>query len=75
MSKTKPFGSNRCPNCGEYGSHFVPPSLGEPVYICKENKDWKSQQRCLFDHQHYIDMGMTYCPHCLDKFERENDPS
>ena len=26
---------------------------------------------CPFDHQHYIDMGMTYCPHCLDKFGRE----
>ena len=37
MSKTRPFGSNRCPNCGEYGSHFAPPSLGEEgFFICKK---------------------------------------
>ena len=27
---------HRCPNCGEAGPHFVPPSLGDPgFYICK----------------------------------------
>lgn len=39
MSKTRPYGSNRCPNCGEYGPHFVPPSLGEPgMFICKKKE-------------------------------------
>ena len=28
-----------CPNCGEKGPHFVPPSLGEPgFFICKKPK-------------------------------------
>ena len=37
MSKTKPFGANRCPNCGEYGSHFCGPSFGEPgFFICEQ---------------------------------------
>ena len=26
-----------CPNCGEKGPHFVPPSLGDPgMFVCKE---------------------------------------
>lgn len=26
----------RCPNCGEQGPHFVPPSIGEKgFFICK----------------------------------------
>jgi len=28
------------------------------------------EMECPYDHQHYKDMGMTYCPHCLDKFGR-----
>lgn len=37
MSKTKPFGANRCPNCGEYAAHFVPPSFGDPgFFICEK---------------------------------------
>ncbi len=37
MSKTKPFGADRCPNCGEYGQHFAGPSFGEPgFFICKK---------------------------------------
>ena len=37
MSKTKMFGGNRCPNCGEYGLHFVPPSCGEEgFFLCEK---------------------------------------
>ena len=44
MSKTKPFGAGRCPNCEEYGAHFVPPSLGEEgFFICK--KKVKSERK------------------------------
>lgn len=40
MSKTRPYGADRCPNCGEYGAHFVPPSLGEPgFFICKKKAE------------------------------------
>lgn len=41
-----PNGKNRrpCPNCGEPGPHFVPPSLGDPgQYICASKRnaqDW-----------------------------------
>jgi hypothetical protein len=46
MSRTKPFGADRCPNCGEYGAHFAPPSLGEEgFFICKENPGWKAKLR------------------------------
>lgn len=46
MSKTKPFGANRCSNCGEYGSHFAPPSCGEPgFFICKEKPNWREELR------------------------------
>jgi len=39
MSKTKLFGGNRCLNCGEYGSHFVPPSFGDPgFFICEKSE-------------------------------------
>ena len=25
-----------CPNCGKFGSHFVPPCVGDPgFFICK----------------------------------------
>ena len=41
MSKTKPFDANRCPNCGEYGPHFVPPSFGEPGFFICEKKIFK----------------------------------
>ncbi len=41
MSKTRPFGHDRCLNCGEYGAHFVPPSLGEEGFFhCKKNEEW-----------------------------------
>jgi len=44
MSKTHPFGWDRCPNCGEYGAHFAPPSCGEPgFFICEEVPDWKKK--------------------------------
>jgi len=37
MSETKPFGADRCPNCGEYGAHYCGPCLGEPgFFICKK---------------------------------------
>lgn len=40
----------KCPNCGENGPHFVPPSLGEPgFFMCKkkENKtNGKSIRMC-----------------------------
>lgn len=46
MSKTQPFGADRCLNCGEYGSHFAPPSLGEPgFFICKEKSDDKEEPK------------------------------
>ena len=36
MSKTRPYGADRCPNCGEYGAHYCGPSFGEPAFfICK----------------------------------------
>ena len=39
MSKTRPYGSNRCINCGEYGRHFIGPSLGEPgFFMCKKKE-------------------------------------
>ena len=29
--------TNKCPNCGGIGPHFVPPSLGEKgFFICKK---------------------------------------
>ena len=41
MSKTRPFGFDRCHNCGEYGAHYVGPSLGDKgFFTCKENLDW-----------------------------------
>ena len=40
MSKTQPFGRDRCPNCGEYGSHFAPPSFGDKgFFICEKKTD------------------------------------
>ena len=37
MSKTQPYGADRCPNCGEYGSHYCGPSFGdEGFFICKK---------------------------------------
>ena len=31
--------TSRCPNCGEYGPHYVPPSCGEPgMWICKKKE-------------------------------------
>ena len=28
--------THRCPNCGQLGSHYAPPSLGEPgFYTCR----------------------------------------
>lgn len=38
MSKTKPFGADRCSNCGEYGSHFVPPCFGDAGFFICEKK-------------------------------------
>ena len=44
MSKTQPFGRDRCPNCGEYDSHFVGPSFGEEgFFICKEKPNWRRE--------------------------------
>ena len=44
MSKTAPFGSDRCPNCGEYGAHFAPPSCGEPgFFICEAKPNWQKE--------------------------------
>jgi len=34
-------------------------------------KEFGKEMDCPYDHQHYKDMGMTYCPHCLDKFKGE----
>jgi len=40
MSKTKPFGADRCINCGEYGAHFVPPSMGDKgFFICTPKEE------------------------------------
>lgn len=37
--KGKAFFGDRCPNCGDYGAHFVPPSCGEPgFYLCKKKE-------------------------------------
>lgn len=37
LSKTRPYGADRCPNCGEYGAHYCGPSLGEPgFFLCKK---------------------------------------
>ena len=39
MSKTQPYGADRCPNCGEYGSHYCGPSFGEEgFFICKKKE-------------------------------------
>lgn len=44
MSKTQPLGADRCPNCGEYGAHYVGPSFGEEgFFICKEKPGWKDK--------------------------------
>ena len=64
MSKTKPFGGDRCPNCGEYGAHFVPPSFGdEGFFICEK----KTEPNCLLkkDCKYYKKWGKCY-PDCLD---------
>lgn len=51
MSKTKPFGANRCPNCGEYGPHFVPPSFGDKGFFICEKKDLKDgKEEIMFKH-------------------------
>jgi hypothetical protein len=40
MSKTQPYGADRCPNCNRYGTHFVPPSCGdEGFFICEIYED------------------------------------
>lgn len=45
MSKTQPYGADRCPNCGEYSSHYCGPSFGdEGFFICKK-KDWKAKKK------------------------------
>ena len=44
----------------------------ESYPVIKKIKKYLSET-CPFDHQRYIDMGMTYCPHCLDKFGKEGD--
>jgi len=38
---------NKCINCGEVGSHFVPPSLGEEgFFLCeKKGEDMKDKQK------------------------------
>lgn len=37
MSKTRPYGTDRCLNCGEYGSHYCGPSFGDRgFFICKK---------------------------------------
>jgi len=37
MSKTRPFGADRCSNCGKYGAHYLGPSFGdEGFFICKK---------------------------------------
>lgn len=31
--------ATRCPNCGEFGAHFIPPSFGDPgFYGCKKKE-------------------------------------
>lgn len=70
MSKTRPFGADRCPNCGEYGSHFAPPSLGESgFFICKKKSDDKKEPETYLTKEETphpgsekaIEMGCT-CP-------------
>jgi hypothetical protein len=42
LSKTKPYGFDRCLNCGEYGSHFIPPCFGDKgFFICSKPKKTK----------------------------------
>ena len=78
MSKTKMFGGNRCPNCGEYGLHFVPPSCGEEGFFLCEKRipkaNTKTNQPLKMDGlscellescKYYNKWGRCY-PDCLD---------
>lgn len=43
MSKTQPFGADRCPNCGEYEAHYCGPSFGEPGFFICEKRAWREE--------------------------------
>lgn len=49
MSKTKPYGADRCINCGEYGAHFVPPSMGEPGFFHCKRKEEKRMPQAVWE--------------------------
>lgn len=60
MSKTKPYGSDRCPNCKEYGAHFVPPSFGEKGFFhCKKAEGCNCRFR-----EKFVDGKFLVCPNC-----------
>lgn len=64
MSKTKPFGADRCPNCGEYGSHYCGPSFGDKgFFICRKKSDkYKAEaEQCPYCNQKTFN---NPCGHC-----------
>ena len=79
MNKTISFGVNRCSMCGEYASHFVPPSFREEgFFTCKKRitkADTKTNQAVKMDGlscqlfegkgcKYYNNWGRCY-PDCL----------
>jgi len=65
----------RCPNCGEWGPHFVPPSCGESgFYICKSINNFEivtaQCEKCQLIKKISFKKGKTnrytWCMHCQE---------